>query len=80
MIDELEWIKIKLIKMAVIDHMTADIRHQYEKMGLFETLQIKSLNMYGHKDTIGFSILHNKTGLYGWKCGEETKIYYEQKI
>ena len=37
MTDELEWIKIKLIKMAVIAHMTADIRHQYEKMGLFET-------------------------------------------
>lgn len=81
--NELKWMKSKLIKMEVIYIMNSTewavpyrrrTRSRYERMGLFETLQIKSINMYGYEDTIGFGIYYNKAGLYGWD-GKKSKDF-----
>lgn len=83
--NDLEVMKLKLNKLDSISKMTnGDLfgirltnKEIYEKMGLFETLQIKSLNMYGYKDTIGFQILYNRDGLYGWGYGGGKSRDYE---
>ena len=64
MTDELKWMKTKLLKMEAIEHLNAkernapfwELKHAYEKMGLLETLQIISIEMYGHKDDQGRDI------------------------
>jgi len=65
MTDELKWMKTKLLKMEAIERMRAaepnhywELKLAYEKMGLLETLQIISIEMYGHKDFRGRDLIN----------------------
>ena len=63
MMDDLEWLKSKLVRLDVMARMNADVssywsfRTVQEKTGLYETLQVQSMNMYGHADSLGRQIL-----------------------
>lgn len=73
MTDELKWMKTKLLKMEALNNIRKDSKHfpyqaadWYEQMGLIETLQIKSIEMYGH-DKIYI-------GLYT-ECGDYNQLF-----
>lgn len=77
--DELKWIKTKLLKMEAIERIRAvepnnywELKHAYEKMGLLETLQIISVDMYGHKDNRGRDKIY--IGIYT-QCGDYNQLF-----
>ncbi len=77
MTDELKWIKTKLLKMEAIERINAagpnwGLKVAYEKMGLLETLQIISVEMYGHKDDQGRDKIY--IGLYT-QCGDYNQLF-----
>jgi len=72
MTDELKWIKNKLIKMEALEHITWGFKCSCEKMGLIETLQIKSSNMYGYKDDQGRDKIY--IGPYT-ECGDYNQLF-----
>ncbi len=65
--DDLDWIKSKLFKMEVMDRIPRNMKKFYEQMGLIETPQIKSIEMYGHKKENGSDIVYNPNDYWYWR-------------
>ncbi|KKL23284.1 hypothetical protein LCGC14_2426930 [marine sediment metagenome] len=70
--DELKWMKTKLLKMEAIEGINWELKLAYEKMGMLETLQIKSIEMYGHKDFRGRDKVY--IDLYT-QCGDYNQLF-----